>query len=69
MPRFQAVIPFDAEDLGDAKSFARSVRRHVRDSYPLGAEWNERNARLLKVRDPEAANGPSEDLVHAEAGD
>lgn len=55
MPRFVARIPFNAEDLNQAKAFARKIRRVACDHADTGDEWAERDARLLRVVDPVAS--------------
>jgi hypothetical protein len=52
MPRFTAVFPFDAQGIEDARLYARDLRRTVRRR--LGAEWDDNDARLMRVQDGDA---------------
>ena len=52
MPRYSATIRFDAESFEDARAFARGLRDTAR-RYERH-EWNDANAKLLKLRDPQA---------------
>lgn len=55
MPRYSATFRFDALDHAHARSFGRDIRREARvRSSHSGSAWDEKNARLLRVSEPDA---------------